>query len=63
MFRADWDDRLNYPNKRSELFRNVEGKWISGEANPTGCYSSPLREAPAAVAGALDAVATNLSNL
>lgn len=55
MFMAYWDDRLNYPRQLSALFRRVDGKWTEGEAHPTGTRAGPiLREAPAAVALALE---------
>lgn len=56
LYLAEWDDLSNYPRKQSTLFRCVGGTWFSGEENPTGCKSSPLRPAPVAVAAMLSAV-------
>jgi hypothetical protein len=55
IYRAEWRDDLNGRRLLSNLFRRINGKWMSGEAHSTGIYGSLLREAPPAVAKALDA--------
>lgn len=57
VYRAQWDDRLNYPRQLSDLFRRIDGVWHSGEDHPTGIYGSHLRPAPVAVGDALTAFA------
>lgn len=57
MCSAQWDDLLNYPRQLSDLFRQIDGVWHSGEAHPSGVYGSLLRPAPVAVGEALTAFA------
>jgi len=40
----------------TELYRQINGQWFTGEAHPTGCCSSPLRQACPAINQALSAV-------
>lgn len=50
-----WSDCANYPRSYETLFRKVGGDWVSGELNPTGCHSSPLRIAHPIIAESLNA--------
>ena len=54
MFLVVWTDTINAPRCHETLFRRIGEVWTSGEAHPTGCYSSPLWPAPAVIAEALN---------
>jgi hypothetical protein len=54
IYRVEWTNGLNYPRTYETLYRKQADKWTSGEANPTGCRSDLLRDAPAQIAAALD---------